>query len=81
MTGEVTLRGNILRIGGLKEKSIAAHQAGSTTVLIPKDNERDLVEIPDSVKADVTFIPLAHVSEVLEKALAQKVKPLTSKKA
>lgn len=69
MTGEVTLRGRVLRIGGLKEKSIAAHRAGTKTVLIPKDNERDLVEIPDSVKAAVTFIPVSDVSEVLTLAL------------
>lgn len=80
MTGEVTLRGNVLRIGGLKEKSIAAHQAGSTTVLIPKDNERDLVEVPDSVKADITFLPMANVKDVLEKALTKKIKPLSTKK-
>ncbi|MCB9800578.1 MAG: endopeptidase La [Pseudomonadales bacterium] len=80
MTGEVTLRGNVLRIGGLKEKSIAAHQAGSKTVLIPKDNERDLVEVPDSVKADITFVPMANVRDVLEKALTKKIKPLSTKK-
>lgn len=81
MTGEVTLRGNVLRIGGLKEKSIAAHQAGSTTVLIPKDNERDLVDVPDSVKKDITFIPMANVRDVLEKALTEPLKPLSAKKA
>lgn len=81
MTGEVTLRGNVLRIGGLKEKSIAAHQAGSTTVLIPKDNERDLVEVPDSVKKNITFIPMGDVRDVLAKALTKKLKPLTAKKA
>ena len=81
MTGEVTLRGNVLRIGGLKEKSIAAHQAGSKTVLIPKDNERDLVEVPDSVKADITFLPMATVNDVLEKALVKKPTPLSNKKA
>jgi ATP-dependent Lon protease len=69
MTGEVTLRGKVMRIGGLKEKSIAAHQAGVKTVIIPKENERDLVEVPDSVKADITFKPVAHVDEVLALAL------------
>jgi ATP-dependent Lon protease len=69
MTGEVTLRGRILRIGGLKEKSIAAHRAGSKLVLIPKDNERDLVEIPDSVKKDITFKPVSEMREVLKLAL------------
>jgi ATP-dependent Lon protease len=69
MTGEVTLRGRVLRIGGLKEKSIAARRAGSTTVLIPKDNERDLEKIPESVKKDITFIPVKDVREVLSQAL------------
>lgn len=69
MTGEVTLRGRVLRIGGLKEKSIAAHRAGSVQVLIPKDNERDLEEIPESVKENITFTPVSHVSEVLKLAL------------
>jgi ATP-dependent Lon protease len=76
MTGEVTLRGRVLRIGGLKEKSIAAHMAGIKTVLIPKENERDIVKIPDSVKKDIKFIPVAHVSENLELALSKKLKPL-----
>jgi len=69
MTGEITLRGRVMRIGGLKEKSIAAHQAGCTTIIIPKDNERDLIEVPDSVKKDITFIPVEHVDEVLKIAL------------
>ncbi len=69
MTGEITLRGRVMRIGGLKEKSIAAHQAGCTTIIIPKDNERDLVEVPESVKKDITFIPVEHVDEVLKIAL------------
>jgi ATP-dependent Lon protease len=69
MTGEVTLRGRILRIGGLKEKSIAAHRAGSKMVLIPKDNERDLVEIPKSVKKDIVFKPVGEMKEVLKLAL------------
>lgn len=69
MTGEVTLRGRVLRIGGLKEKSIAAHRAGSKVVLIPKDNERDLEKIPDTVKKDIKFIPVENVRDVLKKAL------------
>jgi ATP-dependent Lon protease len=69
MTGEVTLRGRVLRIGGLKEKSIAAHRAGCTTIIIPADNERDLIEIPDSVKADIKFIPVKHMDDVLKIAL------------
>ena len=78
MTGEITLRGRVLRIGGLKEKSIAAHRAGSKTVLIPADNERDLQKLPESVKKNIKFIPVGHVSEVLEKALTKKLKPLKS---
>lgn len=69
MTGEVTLRGKVMRIGGLKEKSIAAHQAGVSTVIIPFENERDLVEIPDTVKKGLTFKPVKHVDEVLNIAL------------
>lgn len=70
MTGEVTLRGRVLRIGGLKEKSIAAHSAGCKIVLIPKDNERDLVEVPDTVKKAVKFIPVSTVDEVFKVAFA-----------
>lgn len=69
MTGEVTLRGRVLRIGGLKEKSIAAHRAGSQMVIIPQENERDLVEIPDSVTKNVKFMPVSDVSEVFKLAL------------
>ncbi len=76
MTGEVTLRGRVLRIGGLKEKSIAAHMAGSKIVLIPQENERDIEKIPDIVKKDIKFIPMAHVSQVLDQALTRKLKPL-----
>ncbi|WEK55336.1 MAG: endopeptidase La [Candidatus Cohnella colombiensis] len=68
MTGEITLRGRVLPIGGLKEKSLAAHRAGITTILIPKDNERDLRDVPESVKENVTFIPVAHMDEVLQVA-------------
>ena len=65
MTGEVTLRGRVLRIGGLKEKSIAAAQAGCKIVIIPKDNVRDLVDIPESVKQAIEFKPVEQMSEVL----------------
>ncbi len=67
MTGEITLRGNILEIGGLKEKSIAAHRAGLKTIFIPKDNEKSLVEIPREVKKDIKFIPVSHYSEIYKK--------------
>lgn len=69
MTGEITLRGRVLPIGGLKEKSIAAHRAGIKKVIIPSDNERDLEEIPDSVRSELTFVPVKHLDEVLEHAL------------
>lgn len=69
MTGEVTLRGKVLRIGGLKEKTIAAHRAGITTVIIPKDNERDLPKMSDSVKKAITFKPVSSIDEVLKIAL------------
>lgn len=76
MTGEVTLRGNVLPIGGLKEKSLAAYRSGITTILIPKGNEKDLDDIPDEVKEAVTFIPVSVVDEVLENALVSPVTPL-----
>ena len=71
MTGEVTLRGNVLAIGGLKEKLLAALRGGIKTVLIPADNEKDLTEIPDNVKEGLTIIPVSHVTEVLPKALVR----------
>lgn len=76
MTGEVTLRGRVLRIGGLKEKSIAAHMAGSKIVVIPQENERDIEKIPDIVKKDIKFIPVSDVSAVLQQALTKKLTPL-----
>lgn len=69
MTGEITLRGNVLPIGGLKEKSLSAHRAGITTILIPYENERDIEDIPKSVRDDLTFIPVKHLDEVLQYAL------------
>lgn len=69
MTGEVTLRGNVLPIGGLKEKSLAAYRSGITTILIPKENVCDLDEIPQEVKDAVTFIPVSNVKQVLKNAL------------
>ncbi len=76
MTGEVTLRGHVLPIGGLKEKLLAALRGGVKTVLIPKDNEKDLPEIPDNVKAGMEIIPVSRVSEVLEHALVTKPVPV-----
>ncbi|MDO7906904.1 endopeptidase La [Paenibacillus sp. JX-17] len=72
MTGEITLRGRVLPIGGLKEKSLAAHRAGYKKILLPKDNERDLRDIPDSIKQEVEFVPVAHMDQVLQHALVQQ---------
>ncbi|RJX41440.1 endopeptidase La [Paenibacillus pinisoli] len=69
MTGEITLRGRVLPIGGLKEKSLAAHRAGIKKVLLPKDNERDLRDIPDSIRSELDFVPVAQMEEVLKHAL------------
>lgn len=69
MTGEITLRGHVLPIGGLKEKSLSAHRAGLTHIIIPADNERDLDDIPESIRKDITFIKVKHLDEVLEHAL------------
>ncbi|WP_117161296.1 endopeptidase La [Paraliobacillus sp. X-1268] len=69
MTGEITLRGRVLPIGGLKEKALSAHRAGITTIIIPKDNEKDLDDIPKSVREELTFIAVQHLDTVLEHAL------------
>ena len=74
MTGEVTLTGQVLAIGGLKEKLLAAHRAGIKQVLIPKDNEKDLVDIPQKVKDDIKITPVEVVDEVLKLALTKEFK-------
>ncbi|MGB7419991.1 MAG: endopeptidase La [Erythrobacter sp.] len=76
MTGEVTLRGRVLAIGGLKEKLLAALRGGITTVLIPSDNVKDLAEIPDNVKEGLTIVPVEHVDEVLEHAVIDMPSPI-----
>jgi ATP-dependent Lon protease len=78
MTGEITLRGEVLPIGGLKEKLLAAHRGGITTVLIPVDNQKDLVEIPDNIKGNLTIKPVKWIDEVLAIALAEQPKPITA---
>jgi ATP-dependent Lon protease len=78
MTGEITLRGQLLRIGGLKEKLLAAHRGNIKTVIIPADNERDLVEIPDNIKADLEIIPTTWIDEVLEHALQYQPTPVSN---
>jgi len=77
MTGEITLRGEVLKIGGLKEKLLAAHRGGITTVIIPADNERDLKDIPDNIKADLLIKPVKWIDEVLEIALESMPQPYT----
>ena len=76
MTGEVTLRGRVLPIGGLKEKLLAALRGGITTVLIPSENEKDLAEIPQTLKDALEIIPVAHVDDVLARALAEPMRPI-----
>jgi len=76
MTGEITLRGRVLPIGGLKEKLLAALRGGIKTVLIPKENEKDLAEIPDNVKKGLSIVGVATVDEVLRRALARQPQPI-----
>jgi len=77
MTGEITLRGQVLKIGGLKEKLLAAHRGGISSVIIPYDNARDLKEIPDNIKNDLEIFPVKVIDEVLEIALETSPKPLS----
>ncbi len=79
MTGEVTLRGRVLQIGGLKEKVIAGHRAGLSTIIIPKENKKDMADIPKKVKEDIKFVYVDKLEEVLKVALAKK--PATKKKS
>jgi ATP-dependent Lon protease len=76
MTGEITLRGEVLPIGGLKEKLLAAHRGGIKSVLIPKENVKDLQEIPDEVKNAIEITPVQWFDEVLERALESQPTPL-----
>jgi len=76
MTGEITLRGRVLPIGGLKEKLLAALRAGVATVLIPKENEKDLAEIPDNVKRGLEIVPVDTVDDVLKLALTKPLVPI-----
>jgi ATP-dependent Lon protease len=80
MTGEITLQGQVLKIGGLKEKLLAAHRGNIKTVIIPADNERDLAEIPDEIKADLEIRPAKLIDEVLEYALENQPTPLEGDK-
>jgi ATP-dependent Lon protease len=76
MTGEITLRGRVLPIGGLKEKLLAAHRGGIKKVLIPADNAKDLAEIPDNVKSGLEIVPVARMGEVLVHALVREPVPM-----
>ena len=76
MTGEVTLTGQILPIGGLKEKLLAAHRAGIKKVLIPNDNKKDLEEIPSKVKEDIEIICVSSIDNVLKLSLTKELKPI-----
>lgn len=76
MTGEITLRGRVLPIGGLKEKLLAALRGGLKTVLIPEENVKDLADVPDSVKNGMQIIPVARVDDVLRHALTRQPEPI-----
>src|SRR3954469_12271919 len=76
MTGEITLRGEVLQIGGLKEKLLAAHRGGIKTVLIPEENAKDLTEISDSIKGGLEIIPVSRMDEVLRVALVRVPEPI-----
>ena len=75
MTGEITLRGRVLPVGGIKEKMLAAHRAGIRTVLIPSENEKDLEDLPDSIRAEMEFRLVSHADEVLAHALLPAKNP------
>ena len=77
MTGEITLRGEVLPIGGLKEKLLAAHRGGIKTILIPKENKKDLTDIPDDILKDLDIKPVKWIDEVLDLALSEKPKPIS----
>src|SRR5436309_1286643 len=76
MTGEITLRGEVLQIGGLKEKLLAAHRGGIKTVMIPEENVKDLVDIPDNIKNKLEIVPVKWIDKVLEIALERQPEPL-----
>src|SRR5690625_875176 len=72
MTGEITLRGRVLPIGGLKEKALSAHRAGLTTIILPAENERDIEDVPESIREDLTFVQVKHLDDVLKIALVEE---------
>lgn len=76
MTGEITIRGRVLAIGGLKEKVLAAYREGMKTIILPYENERDIEEIPETVREKLEFVPVKHIDEVLKVALMGKPDPI-----
>lgn len=78
MTGEITLRGNVLPIGGLKEKVLAAYREGMKTIVLPKENERDIEEIPAIVREKLNFVPVSNMDEVLKIALIKETQTTKS---
>ena len=78
MTGEITLRGKVLPIGGVKEKLLAAHRAGNRTIILPRDNEKDLADIPANIQQELTIRFVDSMDEVLEIALEKKLEPRAS---
>jgi ATP-dependent Lon protease len=76
MTGEITLRGRVLPIGGLKEKLLAAHRGGIRKVLIPEENAKDLTEIANTIKSGLEIVPVSRMDEVLQHALTRKPEPV-----
>jgi ATP-dependent Lon protease len=73
MTGEITLRGRVLPIGGVREKVLAAHRAGLKVVLLPEKNVKDLIEVPKTVRTEMKIVPVTHMDQVLEVALSPEV--------
>ena len=78
MTGEITLRGQVLPIGGVKEKLLAAHRGGIKKVVIPKENERDLADVPENIKSDMEIYPVSWIDEVFQYALEDIPRPNSS---
>ena len=81
MTGELTLTGKVLPIGGLKEKSLAAHRGGIFKIILPKENEKDIPEIPDKIKKEMKFYPVSNMDEAIKEAFGKKINPGKKKPA